>query len=173
MAKTNEKPQSQPQPSSAAETAPAKGRRKPLVLLAALVLILLAGAGGVWWFVSSTAPATAEAAPDPRKANPPVFVALEPFTVNLQSEPGDRYLQVEVALKVKQAATADAIKLHMPEVRNRIILLLSSKKAEDLSTTAGKQQLSQDILREFGQIKGLQALHQDIGEVLFTSFIIQ
>lgn len=171
MAKTNEKTQAQP--SSAAETAPAKRRKKPLLLLSALAPIVLAGAAGAWWFLSSAPPPTAEAAPEPRKERPPVFVTLEPFTVNLQSEPGDRYLQVEVALKVTRPETGDAIKLHMPEIRNRIILLLSSKKAEELSTTAGKQQLSQDILKEFGRITGLQKLHQDIGEVLFTSFIIQ
>jgi flagellar FliL protein len=173
MAKTNETPQAQAQPSSKAESPPAKGRKKTLTLLAALVLILLAGAGGAWWFIFSTPPAAAEAAPDLQKAKPPVFVSLEPFTVNLQSEAGDRYLQVELVLKVQQAQTSETIKLHMPEIRSRIILLLSSKKAEDLSTTAGKQRLSQDILEEFGQIKGLQHLHRDIGEVLFTSFVIQ
>jgi hypothetical protein len=45
---------------------------------------------------------------------------------------------------VDDAATA-ALKLRMPEVRDRILLLLSAKKASDLLTLEGKRKLSAEI----------------------------
>jgi flagellar FliL protein len=80
---------------------------------------------------------------------------------------------VGLVLKVTESATATAIKLYMPEIRNRILLLLSSKKASEVSTVAGKQQLSTEIMGEAKQPIPSQEDQQGIVGVLFTSFVIQ
>ena len=76
------------------------------------------------------------------KAKPPVFVSLETFTVNLQPEHSEQHLQTNLTLKVEDSRTVEEIKLHMPEVRNRILLLLSSKTASQLMTVEGKRKLA-------------------------------
>ena len=73
----------------------------------------------------------------------------------------------------KRQAYTDAIKLNMPDIRNRILLLLSSKKASQIVTLAGKQALVDEIMRETAQALGASVPAGGITSVLFTSFVIQ
>ena len=154
--------------------------KKRSVLKIALLLVLLLGAAGgsAWYFLREQPSANGKpGAPKAAKtvpARPPVFVTLEPFTVNLQHDDASpQYLQVGLSLKLADAALTDAVKLHMPEIRNRVLLLLSSKKAGDISTLEGKQLLSSELMREIGQPLAESAPAQGIDSVLFTSFVIQ
>ena len=158
------------------EPAPAAPGKKRLLLIHALVLVLvLAGAGGGAWYFLKSPPPAADGKPDTSKtAKPPVFVPLEPFTVNLQHDDlSPQYLQVGLSLKVTDSAVVDTLKLHMPEIRNRVLLLLSSKKASDITTLEGKQALSGELMREISQPIAGSAQAKGIDSVLFTSFVIQ
>lgn len=149
-----------------------KPRKKRWRLKTVIALLVLGGGGaGIWYAMEAPATAGPEAAAPKEKA--PVFANLEPFTVNLQPENGDQYLQVGLVVKVTETAAVDAVKLQMPEIRNRILLLLSSKRASEISTVAGKQQLSAEIMNEVRQPLGSQKLQQGIVGVFFTSFVIQ
>ena len=155
-------------PEAKAEAKPKKKSRLPMALIA--LIVLAGGAGAAWYATEKPASASDTAA---AQEKPPSFVPLEPFTVNLQPENGDQYLQVGLVLKVTESSTASAIKLYMPEMRNRILLLLSSKKASEVSTVAGKQQLSAEIMGEARQPIPSQEDKQGIVGVFFTSFVIQ
>jgi flagellar FliL protein len=61
----------------------------------------------------------------------------------------------------------------MPEIRNRILLLLTSKTAADLSPLSGKQQLSGEIIDEIRKTLDSEMLREEVMDVLFTSFVIQ
>ena len=104
----------------------------------------------------------------------PVF-PVEPFTVNLQpgEAGGDQYLQLAFTLEVGGLEEADNIKKNMAKVRNRVLLLLSSKKAADINTPDGKVQLSKEITEQLSEPFEHRGDKQDIIDVLFTSFIIQ
>jgi flagellar FliL protein len=108
-----------------------------------------------------------------RAEQPPVFVTLDTFTVNLRSEGDEQHLQTNLTLKVNDAAAADLIKLHMPEVRNRIVLLLSSKAASEILAAEGKKKLAADLVAEIKQPFSEGGSEQRIQSVLFTSFVIQ
>ena len=151
--------------------AAAKPKKKSWLLKIVIALVVLAGGGvGAWYAMEKSAPAKDSAPPQEK---PPVFVTLESFTVNLQPENGDQYLQVGLVLKVAESATVDAVKLQMPEIRNRILLLLTSKKASEISTVAGKQLLSTQIMNEVRLSVASQKIQQGITSVFFTSFVIQ
>lgn len=147
---------------------PAKPRKKRRGLWIALVFVLLAGGGGAAWF--AMAPAT-EASNAPATL-PPVFVNLDTFTVNLQPENGSQYLQVAMTVKAEGDKAADAMKQQMPDIRNRLLLLLSSKRASDLLTVAGKEKLAGEILNQVRQPLP-EADQARIAAVFFTSFVIQ
>jgi flagellar FliL protein len=78
--------------------------------------------------------------------HPPEYLPIEAFTVNLQPENGDQYLQVAFTLQVDGAEQAEVIKTNMAKVRSRVLLLLSGKKASEINTVEGKQQLAGEIL---------------------------
>lgn len=102
----------------------------------------------------------------------PSFLAFETFTVNLMPDPDEKFLQLDLTVEVKDAALADQMKAQMPTLRNRVLLLLTSKKASDISTPEGKTALSQELLAELKKpFKGKKPLK--VKQVLFTSFVIQ
>jgi flagellar FliL protein len=164
------------------EAAPQPKKKRSLSKILVLLALPLALAGGGGWYVlqdqEPAAPArtrgvkAAAAKRDPSK--PPVFVSLEPFTVNLQhNDAAPQYLQVGLALKVADEDLVGAVKLHMPEIRNRVLLLLSGKTAGEISTPEGKKTLAADLAREIVQPLAGSVPRQALDSVLFTSFVIQ
>jgi flagellar FliL protein len=135
--------------------------------IASAMLLLGAGGGGAAWYFQTKDDSTTP------KTKPPVFVSLEPFTVNLQPEYSDQHLQTNLTLKVDDAAATDLIKLRMPEVRNRILLLLSSKTASEIATVEGKKKLASELAAEINQPFAEGSKGQSVESVLFTSFVIQ
>jgi flagellar FliL protein len=104
---------------------------------------------------------------------PPVFITLETFTVNLQPDPDEKFLQLDISLQVKTAPEADALKGQMPAIRDRILLLLSSKQASQINTLEGKQALSKELLEEINKPFKPHGKKQKVKGVFFTSFVIQ
>lgn len=156
---------------ASADAAP-KSKSK-LILILAVVLSLAAGGGAAWYFLGHNKSEEKHAAKKPAEVLPPVFVVLEPFTVNLRSEETEHYLQVALTLQVKEQPGADQIKLYMPEVRNRLLMLLSSKTAEEILTPEGKSKLAQDIVTSLKKPFAPETPEQSITNVFFTSFVVQ
>ena len=59
--------------------------------------------------------------------------------IHRQSLPdeGEHFLQSTMVLRVADAHVGDSLKLYMPELKHRIIMLLSSKKPSTLATVEG------------------------------------
>jgi len=161
-----------PKPEEAAE-APAPSSKKKLVIIIAAVLLLAGGGGGAaWYFLGHKSPPKKEVKhEEPAKA--PVFVTLETFTVNLQADPDEKFLQLDMSLQVASPEVAELLKVQMPAVRNRLLMLLTSKKPSDISTMEGKKQLSDEIVTEVKKPFTPGAKPQEVSGVFFTSFVIQ
>jgi flagellar FliL protein len=169
-------------PKAEAAAAPAAGGKSKLfIMIGAAVLVLGLGGGAGWYFLHGSAegaePAKKEHGTSSKKKkkdeHPPEYLAIEPFTVNLQPENGDQYLQVAFTLQVDGAEQAEVIKTNMAKVRSRVLLLLSGKKASEINTVEGKQQLAGEILAVVKQPFAEHGEEQEVSDVLFTSFIIQ
>lgn len=150
---------------------PAASKKKLMIIIIAAILVTgIIGGGAAFFLMGNKKSAHKESA----KGNTPVFVAIEPFTVNLQPENGaEQYLQVSLTLQVDGAEQVELIKLNMPKVRSRLLMLLSSKHGSELITSDGKQQLAAEIIAQVKQPFEERGPQQDISDVLFTSFIIQ
>ena len=157
----------------AAEAAPGNSKKKMLVMIVMAVLVLALGGGGAWFFTRGNGEAGAKEHKVAHKVVKPEFVAIDPFTVNLQPENGDQYLQIQFTLQVGGPEQVELIKTNMARVRSRVLLLLSAKKASELTSVEGKQQLSNEIIAAVKQPFADKGEPQDVTDVLFTSFIIQ
>lgn len=168
----------------AAAPAPSGGKGKLFIIIGAAVLVLgLGGGGAAWYFMHGSGGEEAAAEPAKKEHSskkkkkkdeaPPEYVAVEPFTVNLQPEHGDQYLQVAFTLQVDSPEQVEVIKANMAKVRSRVLLLLSGKKASEISTVEGKQQLAGEILAAVNEPFVERGDEQEVSDVLFTSFIIQ
>ena len=146
---------------------------------------MLAGVGGgVYYFLTEDSnPAAGAEAGQEKKAKPkekkapvkPSFATLEAFTVNLIGEENQdpQFLQVSVTLQAKDAQGVDGIKEHMPMIRNRMLLILSRKKASEVSSAQGKDKLVEEIMTELNKPYEEDDEEQHVIAVFFTTFIIQ
>lgn len=142
-----------------------------IILIAVLVVAIILGCAGGWYYFSSRS--AHEETPAKVKSVIPLFVALENFTVNLQPDSGEHFLQIGITLQVTAQEEADSIKLNMPQIRSRLLLLLSSKKASEISTTEGKNKLAQEIVEQVNMPFTPKSAPQSISNVFFTSLVIQ
>lgn len=165
-----------PPPTEAPEEAPKPKKKGKLLVIILAVAVLLALAGG-YYFLVVKKQQDAKAAPKAEKQveeKAPIFTRLEQFTVNLQKVDGeDHYLQVEMDLQVAEDKVVDSIKVRMPQIRNAMLLLLSSKSPEELASVEGKQKLSADIVAQINKIIGATEPKAGVLGVYFSSFVIQ
>jgi flagellar FliL protein len=156
-------------PKAAPAAPPVKSKKKLIIIAVAALLVLGGGGAAGFYFMGSSDPAHKPA----KKAEKPEFVVLDSFTVNLQPENGDQYLQIAMTLQVAGLEQVELIKVNMARVRSRVLLLLSSKKASELSTTEGKDLLAKEIIAAVNKPFAEKEKPQEVRDVLFTSFIIQ
>ncbi|MCM0610051.1 MAG: flagellar basal body-associated FliL family protein [Ideonella sp. WA131b] len=158
---------------SAAATAvdaapPPKGKKKLIIIIAAVLLVVLAGGGAALVMMKKSGADTEEGAganeaPADKKAadkrDPkamPVFVPLDPFTVNLADRNADRYAQVAVTLELAEATLEQQLKAYMPAVRSNILLAIADRTAGELLARDGKEALAQRIRRETARAMGYE-----------------
>lgn len=144
-----------------AETAPAAAAApagsKPIVLYALVVvnMLVVAGVGFMVWKNSHKPTATvdqviegvkkddhteAEKAPEVGKVIP-----LETFIVNLAGSKGRKVLKVNMELEVKGQDIIQEIDNRKAQIRDFIIIILSSKTYDQVSTKEGKDGLRTEI----------------------------
>jgi flagellar FliL protein len=137
-------PEKPPQDPTAEQAEPPKKKRGKLLLITGVLTILLGAGGGAGWYF--TRPADPNAPKAVEKPKPAIFMALESFTVNLVPTDGQaQYVQAGLTLKLDDTEAADLIKERMPQVRDRVLMVISSKRSTDLLSTQGKQKLAAEI----------------------------
>lgn len=105
---------------------------------------------------------------------PPMFVTIGPLTVNLQNDEfGNRLLYIGLSLRVLDEDTQEMLQTHMPDIKSRLLVLLSSKSADDLTSQAGKEALRESIMALVSQPLGENMPQPAIHSVLYTDFIVQ
>ena len=159
-------------PSAVPEIPPAPVQKKsslPKVL--SVGALLLAIAAGAAWFLLRDSTASAENALQ-KPAAP--LVHLEGFTVNLADPEENHFLRVSMDLAVQRVpAPTEKDKpnsgLPMPQIRDTILSVLTTSKADDLLTPDGKAKLKKNL------IDALNRDNPDLGvrEIYFTEFLVQ
>jgi flagellar FliL protein len=161
-----------------APTPPAKGKKKKLIIIiAAVAALVLVGGGGAAYFLmkkkanaeaevdagagATEEPAAAHASDKHESKSAPVFVPLDPFTVNLADREAERYAQIGITLEVEDAHTGDQIKNYMPAIRNNILMAIADRTAADLMGRDGKTRLADRVKRETSRALGYAVAEDD------------
>lgn len=172
MARAQAQAQAAPAAAPATSAAPKK-KGKLVVLIAIALLVLAGGGGGAWWYFTQRATDASTAEAKPATAKAPIFVNLDPFTVNLQEENGDHYLQVAVVYQVSDDKVTDQLKTYMPVLRSRILLMLSSKRPSDLSTPEGKAKLVAELVAAAREAVPGMTPERGVTQAFLGAFVIQ
>ncbi|EHJ94156.1 flagellar basal body-associated protein FliL [Vreelandella boliviensis] len=152
------------------------GSKKLLWIMIILVLLSSAGAAVAIYMVVDQRNDGSEDAEmqQAMELESPIFMRIEPFTVNLADDSyGSRLLYTGVTLRVGNEGSKAILEEHMPQVRSRLLMLLSGKQADELTSSEGKQQLAQAIVDRLNVPLTENQPPLDLREVLFTEFIVQ
>jgi len=91
---------------------------------------------------------------------------LDTFVVNLQ---GGRYLRCQVQFEFVEREVPKRFYARMVPARDALVMLLTSKKAEDLGTPEGKELLKREIKDLVNEV----LKKEDVKNVYFTQFVVQ
>ena len=94
---------------------------------------------------------------------------MDTFIVNLADESGKRYLRITMDLELTPETVADDIKKRLPQMRDSILMVLPSKRFEDIRTVEGKTSLRNEIIANLNGLFG----HERISNIYFTEFVVQ
>lgn len=161
-------------PAAAGGEAAPKGKKTMLIVILAVLIAAAGGGGGAWFFLKNKHADGEEEAPVEKKKKPklpPVFVNMDPFTLNLADR--ERYVQLGIVFEAADQPTADAMKTFMPVIRGKVLMLLSSKTAQELMTVEGKQKLAEELIAQAKDPLTLAHAADEINTVHFSSFVIQ
>lgn len=163
-------------------TAPAKKGKG--LLIAIIAVAVIGAAAGAYFIFGGEKSATAEnhgektEAPSSH-ASPAVahgeqapknsIFNLEPFIVNLLDNSGTRYLKLTVNLELTDGASSADLTAQSTQIRDSLIILLSSKSYTDIGTVEGKYLMRDEIVARVNQFlkKG------KVKTAYFTEFVIQ
>jgi len=149
---------------------PKKSKRGLILITLAALVVLGGGGAAAYFYLMGNQHHTQVAVVVPEA---PIFVALEPFTVNLQSDDQARFLHVGMTLRVADIKTQAQITEYLPETRSRVLMLLSNRKSDTLLTADDKIQLAVEIRKALNKPLIAKQPPQHITDVLFTTFVVQ
>ena len=152
--------------------------RRPVMMIALIAVVAAAAAGGGAWYFTRpphSADGAAAAAKPKAPPAPAQYFGLEPpFVVNLNGPvDGPRYLQVEVQLMTRDAASLEALKTHSPALRARLLMLFSQVTPDQIADRAGKEKLQAASLAEVQKVLMAETGKKCADDLLFTSFVTQ
>ena len=168
------------------ESAPKK--KLPLKLIIIIAVVVLVGGGVAGFFMmgdKSTEDATVSESGEKAEAEESdaeesvalgeaYYFSLDPpFIVNFSGKSRARFLQVSIEGMTRDATVKEDITKHFPQVRNNLVLLLSSKTHDELNTADGKAKLRKQVLREIQKVLEAETGKEGIEDVYFTSFVMQ
>lgn len=152
---------------------------KILVLLIGVMTMLILGLGGglfmMWNQLSAlNAQSVADAGGQPdevvslEQSLGPIF-SLDTFIVNLADKGGTRYLRVTMDLELGNSDLEDELHKRLPQVRDSLLMILPSKRFEDISTVQGKTALRNEMLEALNGYLG----QGKITNIYFKEFVVQ
>ena len=138
------------------EQAPKKSKLKLIII--ALVILLLGG-GGIFGYSKY------------KKVKVSIICPIKSFVVNLldKKNVGKRYLKVTMQLEVGKEEDRMVIEKNIPQIRDTVLLLLSSQTLKEINTMEGKLELKQTLLSRMNQILGDGIVRR----IYFTEFVVQ
>jgi flagellar protein FliL len=153
-----------------------KGGGKLILIIIILLVILGAAAFGLRMFAPGLIPgwgekpgAGVDGTAGAGKEKPKTLYPMPAFIVNLMDPSGKRYLKVTLTLELDAPTTEQVVESNMLQIKDAILVLLSSKTYDDINTVEGKRRLKNEIIMRCNTF--LQSGQVD--NVYFSEFVVQ
>ncbi len=157
---------------------------KKIIMFAVVGLVMLAvGVGGTMFMMGSDGGSSEEMAEEEMSEEEmmeepmmkdSIYHDLHPaFVANFSGNSKKRYMQVYVVAMAHEQSAIEDLKLHMPAVRNNILMTLSKKTSDEVATVEGKETLRQEVLESVQQTMAEKTGEEGIKDLYFTKFVAQ
>ncbi|MGS2718590.1 flagellar basal body-associated FliL family protein [Eionea flava] len=104
----------------------------------------------------------------------PIYVPVKPaFVVNYGGEGKLQYMKVEISLRVADVSAANAVRHHMPLVRDSLVTLFSRQTNENIDMPDGRERLRLDALKIVQQVVEEEDGEQGVINLYFSHFVVQ
>ncbi|WP_229591338.1 flagellar basal body-associated FliL family protein [Pseudodesulfovibrio sediminis] len=151
------------------------GMLKWIIILVVLIALGVGGYFGYTMFIA--APSEDDAATsemtdgdqEPLENLEGTLVPLPTFLVNLADPLGRRYLKLGIEVEVRDEEASAALTAKEAKIKDALLLLLSSKTYDGLSSTKAKIELKQEIADRLNQVIGKGGVLR----VYITEMVIQ
>lgn len=174
----------------AVEVPEKKSKKKLIIMVAAVLLLVAASIGGTLFalkffedpseqmvdgeMVDGEVVEGEEEPEEPEELQPAIYYPLKPvFIANYNVRGRQRFLQIEMTLMLRDNEVVTAIDLHVPAIRNGIIMLLRGQDYGELQTPEGKELLRQQALLSVQAVMEKEIGKPGVEQVLFTNVVMQ
>ncbi|MDE7469566.1 MAG: flagellar basal body-associated FliL family protein [Desulfovibrionaceae bacterium] len=141
-----------------------------IIIIIAVVILILAGAGIAWFFLQDSSSQEETSASVEKKIPEEITLVTVPqFLVNLSDPLGRRFIKITISIEAPNPQVAAKVEKQMFQIRDRIILLLSSKTYGDLAALDSKLYLKNEIVERINQVIAPDAIRQ----IYISDMIIQ
>ena len=151
-----------------------KGKLKLIILIVVALLLAIGVSVGATWYFMHSAQNKPEAVIDPNVKVVAIYEPMAPaFVVNYNANGRQRYMQVSMTLQARNQADLDALKVHMPVIRNNLVMLFSGQTFDSLATPVGQEMLRQKATASVQEVAQKELGKVVVDQVLFTNFVLQ
>jgi flagellar FliL protein len=153
-----------------------KGKLKLIIaIVVALLLAIGLSVGATWYFMNSAqSKPVAVAETTPAGKQPAIFESMAPaFVANFNQNGRQRYMQVSITMLGRNQADLDALKVHMPVIRNNLVMLFSGQDFPTLASPVGQEMLRQKATASVQEVAQKELGKVVIEQLLFTNFVLQ
>ncbi len=154
------------------ESSKKKGGKKKLIFILIPAILILGGGGFAAYHFLFAAKTKAGSHPAPvsvAKIQPGPMINLKPFLTNLADKDKTSYIKVSMSIELKKGSNLGTFKQLTPQIRNRIIMIMSSKTSREINTPQGILSLRHQIARSLNQILG----DGTVTGVYFNNYLVQ
>ncbi len=156
------------------EEAAPKSSKMLIIIIVVLIVILLGGGAAAFFMMSGGDSGESEDVSMDSSGSPAIYYDLKPpFVVNYSWKGRQRYVQINLAVMTRKEATINALKKHMPLVRNNLVQIFGAQEFDSLRTPEGKEVMRQAALVDLQKILIDEMGEEGVEQVLFTNFVMQ
>jgi len=152
-------------------------KKKLIILVSGLLIAAIVGGGGFFYLQgkgsdSERDTGTEESKDSVKKSEinkNKINFPLESFIVNLADPGGKRYFSTRIVLEFSDKDSLASLEKKVPEIRDRILMILPTKTYKEIQSVEGKDALRSSLLVALNEI--LQ--EGKITNIFFQEFVVQ
>jgi flagellar FliL protein len=151
--------------------------KKAIIIIAGVMFVFMALVGGgfymMWVKIASLMPPEEVIEEVVEEEEEVVVIGemfpLDPFVVNLADGNGKRYLRATVQLELAPEQAVATFEQRLPQIRDVVLTILSTKAFEDIRTADGKMSLRAEFITRLNELLN----DESVANIYFTDFVIQ